>query len=227
MLTVVCWKWRKSSTGYQLPGPVEYTARHVNVLANMLKRHLRMPYRLVCLTDDPEGINCETLPIPTKWAELGGCYRRLWLFSEEAKTLGERIASIDLDCVILRDVTRIFSRSGDFVINTYKPRLPDQRYNGGLMLLTPGARKHVWEDFSEAALPALAEARAQKLCIGTDQAWIRLRLGRNEKRFSEKDGVVEASRCKAVPPQCARVVMYAGKRDPSLDSRQWAKRAWR
>ena len=76
MLTIVCWKWKKHKSGFQLPGVVPYTAHHVNVLRNMLERHCHIPFRFVCLTDDPRGIECETLPVPTRYAELGGAFDR-------------------------------------------------------------------------------------------------------------------------------------------------------
>ena len=196
MITIVCWKWKKQKQGFQLPSLIPYTAHHVNVLKRMLERHCRIPFRLVCLTDDPRGIECETLPVPTRYAELGGCYRRLWMFSDEAKSLGERIASIDLDCVIVKDCTDIFNRSEDFIINAYNPCHAgerDQHYNGGLMLFNTGSRPELWNGFDPVETPLmLEENRKQNVCIGSDQAWIRMKLGKGEARYTNADGVYEA-----------------------------------
>lgn len=231
MLTIVCWKWKKQKTGFQLPGKVSYTSKHVNILNNMLLRNCHIPFRLVCFTDEPEGINCETMPIPTKYAELGGCYRRLWMFSEEAKILGDRIASIDLDCVIVNDCTHIFSRREEFVMNTYNSfriNAIDQFYNGSLIMFNAGARKQLWNDFNKIKTPLLLKVNSHKrLCIGSDQAWIRMKLGKKEARFSNANGVYEARQIKNSIPKNASIVFFSGPSDPTLDSREWVVKNWK
>lgn len=54
-LTFVCFKWRPVRTGFQLPSVCQYTAKHVNVLARMFARHLSVPHRVVCITDQTKG----------------------------------------------------------------------------------------------------------------------------------------------------------------------------
>lgn len=232
MLTIVCWKWKRSGLGFQLPNIIEYTEKHVNTLKSMLDRHLRIPFRLVCMTDDPTGIECETLPIPTRYAELGGCYRRLWIFSEEARSLlGDRIASIDLDCVIVGDCTEIFSRPEEFIVNSYNPLKVgenDQFYNGALMLFDAGSRRQLWDDFCPERTPDLLRKHSKrKVCIGSDQAWIRICLGKEEARFSNDDGVFEARQVGKLLPKKAKIIFFAGRRDPSLDKRHWVRLHWR
>jgi hypothetical protein len=231
VLTIVCWKWRRSDNGYKMPTRISgYTAHHVNTLKSMLKRHCRIPYRLVCLTDDPNGVLCETLPIPTKYAELGGCYRRLWMFSEEARdVLGDRICSIDLDCVIIRDCTKVFSHPGEFVMNTYNAHINvvDQHYNGSLIMFNAGSRRQLWDDFGEHRLRMIEAGRKLRKCIGSDQAWIRMKLGKNEQRLGNRDGIFEARQCRILPPRNASIIFYSGYRDPSLDRREWVRRNWR
>lgn len=232
MLTIVCWKWKKHRSGFQLPGVAPYTAHHVNVLRNMLERHCHIPFRFVCLTDDSRNVQCETLPIPTQYAELGGCYRRLWMFSEEARELlGERIAAIDLDCVIVKDCTEIFSRSEDFIINAYNPCRKmerDQHYNGGLMMLDAGSRSELWDDFDPIATPLMLEDnRKNGVCIGSDQAWIRMRLGKKEARFTNADGIYEARQIKFGLPKNASIIFFSGRRDPMCDRRGWVRKNWK
>jgi hypothetical protein len=231
VLTFVCWKWRRPSTGYQLPAVISYGAHHVNVLQRMLVRHVRIPHRLVCLTDDPHGVECETLPVPTEHAELGGCYRRLWLFSDQAgEVLGDRFVSIDLDVILLDDCTPLFERPEPLVLNAYVPGRDhvDQHYNGGLMMLSAGARPQVWTGFDPSRSPGvLARCARDRLCVGTDQAWIRMVLGKGEARWTEDDGVHDARfTLGEQPPPGAKMVLFAGPRDPSLDPRPWVRDAW-
>jgi len=230
-LAIICWKWKKQKIGFQLPGKVSYTAKHVNILNNMLLRHCRIPFRLICFTDDSTGICCETMPIPTKYSELGGCYRRLWMFSEEAKTLGKRIASIDLDCVIVKDCTEIFSRTEEFIINTYNSSrfgAIDQFYNGSLIMFDTGSRKELWNDFNQSNTPLkLKINNRKKICIGSDQAWIRMRIGKKEVRFSNHDGIYEARQIRQTVPKNASIIFFSGPNDPMIDTREWVVENWK
>lgn len=231
MLTFVCFKWEHVATGFQLPSVCKYGPRHVNVLRNMLERHVRLPHRLVCVTDDPEGIDprVEIVPLWDRCRSLGGCYNRLWVFSREARVLfGDRFVCIDLDVVLVRDCTSLFERPEDFVINAYNPirvECNDQRYNGGMFMLTAGARASVWEQFDPATTPAIVQA--DPLTIGSDQAWLRHHLGPGEARWTNTDGVYEARQVRRRLPWDARLVLFAGKRDPSQMSAPWVRAHWR
>lgn len=230
-LTIICWKWKKQKTGFQLPGKVSYTADHVNKLNSMLLRHCHIPFRLICFTDDSTGVCCETMPIPEKYSDLGGCYRRLWMFSEEAKALGNRIASIDLDCVIVDDCTKIFSREEDFIMNTYNSSRVgaiDQHYNGSLIMFNTGSRLQLWNDFNKNKTPLiLAIKNKKRLCIGSDQAWIRVRLGKKEARFSNKDGIYESRQIKQKLPENAKIIFFSGPSDPTLENKEWVVKNWK
>jgi hypothetical protein len=230
VLTVATFLWRKSAHGFQLPsvsGSFAYGVEHVIRLQSMVARHLSLPHRFVCISDqDVPGV--ETLPLWPDLAELGGCYRRLKVFDPAFTMLGDRFAVMDLDCVVTGSLDEMFSRTEPFVINAYRPisaRDPDQHYNGGLLLMTAGARPRVWLDFDPKRVPAAIAAR-RRFCIGTDQAWIRLRLGKTEARF--KDGVYEFRQIGANLPADARVVMFAGQRDPSTSLEiAWVREHWR
>jgi hypothetical protein len=212
-MNIVCMKWG-----------TKYSAGHVNMLRAMLGRHLLLPHQLVCITDDPSGIEAgvRTIPIWPFLEELPGCWRRLYLFSESmGDLLGERFASIDLDCVICGDVSHIFSRTEPFIINSYQghaDKIISQRYNGSLFLMDAGARTKVWSDFTRN-VPALIK-NAPGL-VGTDQAWIRVILGADEAIFGMKDGIYEARSIKDQLPKDARLVFFSGPRDPVLSKDAW------
>ena len=46
MATILCMKWGK-----------KYGPEYVNRLHSMVSRHLTIPHRFVCLTDDKTGLN--------------------------------------------------------------------------------------------------------------------------------------------------------------------------
>lgn len=141
---------------------------------------------------------------------------------------GDRFVCIDLDVVLVSDCTPLFSRNEPFVINAYNPVNPeanDQRYNGGMFMMTAGARASVWDQFDPARTPA--KVQADPKVIGSDQAWIRKHLGPNEARWTNADGVYEARQVRRVLPANSRVVLFAGKRDPSRLPYPWIRAHWR
>lgn len=231
MLNFVCFKWKRIPTGFQLPAVCDYTPRHVNVLRSMLARHVHLPHRLICVTDEPEGIEprVEVVPLWDRCRELGGCYNRLWVFSREAgELLGPRFVCIDLDVVLVRDCTPLFDRPESFVINAYNPTRVgenDQYYNGGLFMMDAGARASVWDQFDPETVPEMVQSDPS--VIGSDQAWIRIHLGKGEARWTNADGVYEARQVRRRLPQNARLVLFAGKRDPSRYPYPWIRGHWR
>lgn len=223
-LKVVCFKWEHKG-GYTLPSSIDnqYTAQHVNRLERMVAKNLSLPYEFICITDDPTGVNCRTIPLWDKCRKLGGCYNRLYVFSEDMKYLiGERFVCIDLDCVVTGPLDRLFSRKEDFIINAYRAfrKGREQYYNGGLFLMNAGARKQVWERWLEGGIDELASVRREKLLVGTDQAWISHVLGRGECMYDEDDGVYNFRHLlgdKRTLPTNACMVFFAGAIDPSTE----------
>jgi hypothetical protein len=218
VLTFVCWKW-KSPTTYR----TIFTAEHVRVLRNMVARHYPHPHRFTCVTDDPAGLDdIETIPIWDEWANIrnpGGvhnpsCYRRLKLFAPDAgKTFGERVVSIDLDMVIVGDLTPLFHRPEDFVIwgeSDYQ----SQWYNGSLWMLKTGTRTRVYTEFNPRSSPRDAHRAGGR---GSDQGWFTYILRPREATWGREDGVYSYRKHIAQPkksgalPDDARIVAFHGK----------------
>lgn len=235
MLTVVSFKW-KPSNGYRSTfGP-----EAVNVLARMVKRHYPHPHRVVCVTDDPSGIDTSIGIVPL-WNDLAhlvnphgahqpSCYRRLKAFSVEAREwFGERFVHVDLDCVITGDLSPLWNRPEEFVIwgsNT------DKRcwYNGSMWMMTAGTRKQVWETFQPKTSPRLARKAG---FFGSDQGWLAHCLGRKEATWGLKDGVysfrVHLNGGSKQLPKEARIVFFHGRYDPWDEHCQqipWIKENW-
>lgn len=233
MISFVCWKW--STPGYRSTfGP-----EAVNVLAAMIRRHYPEPHRILCVTNDPAGIEpgVEIVPDRADFADIpsphgGGnpsCYRRLRLFEPDAAaTFGDRIVSIDLDCVILDDLRPLLDVPNDLVL-WQDPGRPDQ-YCASMMLLRAGTRPDVWSGFDPARSPASARAAG---CMGSDQGWLSYCLGPWEARWTAEDGILSyrLDQLDRVPlPESARVVMFHGGQDPWSPGPQqlgWVRRHYR
>lgn len=213
MITVVTWKWR--CPGYR----TEFHARHVNSLRRQFEQHLSMPHRFVCVTDDPAGVDCDTIPLwpsPLKTPinpKKPNCYVRLWAFAKEAERLfGRRFVSIDLDAVVTGSLDPLLDRPEDFVIWGYTH--PTTPYNGSMFLQTAGARTKVWEQFDPDRTPD--EARRNRYA-GSDQAVISMILGPGEAMWGTEDGVYGyRNHLTQTPdlPENARLVFFHGKRKP-------------
>lgn len=248
MLRVVCWKWKPQYPPYRS----SFVARQVNILRNMIERHYHAPFKLVCITDDPEGIDDRVRTVPL-WDEFRSvqsphghgwpsCYARLGAFRESFRdVVGDRYVSIDLDCVITGDVTELWNRPEDFVIwgvkhitapSGRRSGVPYTPYCGSMWLLRTGTRSQVADDFDPATSPA--ETRKEGL-IGSDQAWISHKLGPDEAVWTREDGIYEwrtelKNRNYRLPPD-ARIVFFNGSEDPwsesARDKASWIEEHYR
>lgn len=232
MKTVCCWLWG---------GNRDFRPDHVNTLARMVRRHLSEPHRFVCITDREDGFDAgiEVLRMPAAAEALGhlhtpeggrfpSCYRRLWMFSDEARCLGERVLMIDIDLVVVGDLRPIFAMRQPFVgWRPFRDWGRPLRYGGGIYLLTPGSRTHVWDDFHGAA--SIAQARAAGF-RGSDQAWISFKLGGDEPYWDRNSGIYSIRDMKGTEhqlPADARLVQFNGPTKPWASPLAWVREHWR
>lgn len=228
-ITFVCWKWHQP--GYRTP----YTAEHVNVWAAMIKRYYKKPHRLLCITDNPTGIDCETFPLwkdldtarNPSGAHLPSCYRRLKIFSPLVTSEldigeGDEVFSMDLDIVICTNIEMLIQKYADesFVgwkgVGTHNPVV----YNGSLFKFRAGHVNFLWDEFNFKTSPH--EAIKAKY-FGSDQGWLSYRLrGTAPGWTAGTDGVLSYTsnlhaarmRSRAHLPSNARIICFNGKRKP-------------
>ena len=197
-----------------------YGAAHVNALARMLRARLSVPYRLLCITDDPTGITeCDFAPLwdapEIEQARRQNSYVRLKLFdpaTQERLGLGSRIAAIDLDAVILRDLSPLFAMGKRFCA----VRGVSAHVNGSMFVLARGSHSHVWRDFDSIESPrqiARTMHNNKRIC-GSDQAWLSIKIPLAQT-WGTEHGVWQFERL-AVPKyrDNARVVFFAGATKP-------------
>lgn len=203
-LKIVTWKWK--SVDKSLKKRDEFNSVHVNTMYSMLQRHLHMPFEMVCITDDPTDIHPQIrcVPLWRDYRRVGGCFRRLRIFSDEMKhIIGARFASIDLDAVIVDDVTPIFSRTENFII--WGEHYRDTPYCGSLMMMNAGCRAGVWESFKLEKYPSNIRGRWPK---GTDQFHISRCLYPEEVMWTSEDGVYNFNHTIRRWPQFKKGVFY-------------------
>lgn len=224
-LTFVTWRWQPPA-GYRST----FSPDTVYALRDMLRRHYARAHRFVCVTDRPEQLpHVETMRL---WPDLQdmpsplghsypSCYRRLKVFAPDAGQLfGPRLVSIDLDTVIVGDVTPLFDRAEDVVLWGESDFVGRQHYCGSLWMLKTGTRPRVWTEFDPKTSPKEAWRAGAR---GSDQAWLSYKLGPHEARWTRADGVYSFRKDIAAHdnklPANARLVAWHGKVDP------WSYRA--
>jgi hypothetical protein len=240
--TFVCWKWR-SDTYRQ-----KFTHYHVNVWARSLRRVLKdMDARLVCITDDPTGVEIETYPLWSDYSSLSNpsgshlpsCYRRLKLFSSATTdAMGidrdAPVTWIDLDVVFVRDVRPMFQRPEHFVGWRGIGSMNNEVYNGTIVQFRAGRVDHLWDEFDPVKSPKQVNDAKY---FGSDQGWISYKMaGVAPGWWSLRDGMFSYSRDvrparNGYLPQIARIVSFNGRHKPwdeDVKARQpWIEKYWR
>ena len=194
-VSFVTWKWHDPS--YSHPLEPEY----YNILFAMLNRNIShtMDWRLVVIGDDHRGLSPEIdfLPLPITKADparnphgqkFPNCYRRLWLFSQEAELLGPRVINIDVDAVIVGNIDHMLTRTESFVGWT-DPAFKWKKVAGGLYSLSTGSHTRVWDEFDPTRSPQVAKAAGM---FGSDQGWMSYMLYPPPGEFTRADGAYYA-----------------------------------
>lgn len=224
-LTVHCYLW---SEGFRA-----YRPEHVNTLARMVRRHLPVPHRFVCVTDETEGFDAhvDLVPLPDAARPLAALrspegprfpasYRRLWSFSADARALGERLLMLDVDCVITGDLTPLVERTDDFV--GWRPNRAwgsdQRRIGGGTWLLRSGTKTHIWEMMTADPHGTIQRARDAGH-RGSDQAILTWQLYDDLAIWPPSAGIYQSqdmlkpTRYASLPPD-ARIVHFNGTIKP-------------
>lgn len=217
-LTLVTFKWGDA-----------YTAAHVNALARGLNRGIwPTDYRLVCVTDDPTGVECETFPL---WPDHGenfkkglrpfpSCYRRLKLFdgaTTDAMGIarGSRVCSIDVDMVVVKHIAHYFERDEPFVGYGVMGARQKFVFNGSMWMHKAGAMQWMWDELRPGP-DTLAANKAGY--FGSDQSILSHKLvgQRNvTANWGKSDGFYAYRDIRGASlPDDARLVSFYGKNKP-------------
>ena len=110
MFNVICMKWG-----------TKYGPEYVNTLWSMVNRHLTLPHRFICMTDDRTGIRTEVecLPLPDIYVPPHKDYspwRKLGMFSKKIGNLKGKALFLDLDIIIVDEINSFFTYSNKFTI---------------------------------------------------------------------------------------------------------------
>lgn len=109
-VNIICMKWG-----------TRYGPHYVNRLYNGVKKHLNIPYRFICFTDDATGLDqgVESFPLPEitiPEQHSVSPWRKLSLFSKQLGDLSGKALFLDLDVIIVDSLDEFFDFSDRFTI---------------------------------------------------------------------------------------------------------------
>lgn len=216
-------KWLKPVTFVCLKAGNAFGPEYVNILHDMVARNLPAGYpgKFVCLTDDATGLDegIETVPLP---ADLEKWWGKLYLFKRGLFPDGSRMVFMDLDTVILGNLSEILSYRGQFATlhDFYQPA----RLGPAVMLWAAGGvASAIWDKWEEQLRPRDPWG---------DLWWVNLIV---------KDGlhadVLQTlypgsfcsfkADCHPNPPHGVKVVCFHGKPRPHEAQVDWVREVWR
>ncbi|MDP2264654.1 MAG: glycosyltransferase [Hydrogenophaga sp.] len=217
-VNVLCIKWGR-----------KYGPEYVNKLHSMVSRHLKRPFRFVCLTDDSEGIapGIEVKPIPMvgfdefdqrkPWS-FGHGWLKLTSFADPLYDLQGRTLFLDLDIVIVDSLDPFFDQEGEFIVIKEWDK-KDDTGNTSCYLYTIGAHAdalaHLKNDYPES----IAQVRNEQEFItqylarqGKLRYWP-AEWCRSFKRHCMRGGLMGWFSPPVIPPG-ARIIVFHGKPNP-------------
>lgn len=213
MRTIVCMKWG-----------TKYGPEYVNRLYAMVRRHLRGEFRFVCLTDSGAGLRpeVEVLPIPDLALPEGipeRGWKKLTTFEADLHGLRGTALFLDIDIVIVGDITPFFEASGEFLIIHDWKRPWRVTGNSSVYRFRLGAHADVLAQFRAEQAQARADFR-------NEQAFLSEVLHRQGKlAYWPADWCASFKyHCipvwptswwrEPVPPASARIVVFHGEVNP-------------
>jgi len=105
MLNVIC-----------LKHGTKYGPEYVNKLYNMIQRHLTVPHRFYCFTENPAHLNSEIKIIPLPKGQFSGWWWKPYIFKHGHFPDGDINLFFDLDMVIVGNIDKLVSYlPGEFI----------------------------------------------------------------------------------------------------------------
>ena len=198
MLNVVC-------VYYGTKFPLDY----VQVLYNMVQRHLTVPHKFICFSDHvkPQKLLKGDITFRKfKHHDYDGWWNKLQLFSEEAHLIGPCLY-LDLDVVILDNIDEIATFGDDMtfgVINDFNSGTKE--FNSSVMKFNNEvATKVIWNKF--------LEDKANLMALQGDQN-VMTKLIKSNKKIAQDN-------LKVMPDEWTFSYKWYSRIDPRFGKTRW------
>lgn len=223
-LSVITWLW---GTKY---GPDD-----VYRLARRLRECLTMPYKFVAFSDrefDGQNlVDVRSIPESDRHLMDRSCFVRLRMFDpnwQQTHGFKDKIISLDLDTVIVRNINDLFTTPDSFMILRKVNSVNPNPFNCSVMMLRGGSHQQVWSQFS-----VQQASRVPYHEFPDDQGWIWHMLPNSKGWDAGKSSGIYGFKKPGWPPGStslpdqAKIVAFIGHRKPEhYPGLQWIKRYW-
>lgn len=226
----------------------KYGADYANRLHAMVRRNLGLPHSFHCLTDDANGLDPAIKAAPLPGPDLGGCWNKLWLFSERIAPPHANILYLDLDVVLVGPIDDLVTMrpNDDFVgqPDWNRPLFP--QFNSSVMRMCAGAHREVLDRFlSELSAGRIVRREEWDATLqsrdkvvywrgwrrfGGDQEWItaylRPRLKVHRRAFPQGWIISYKRHGRRKLPVGARAVVFHGSPKPHEVNDDYVREHW-
>ena len=213
----------------------QFTHDHVRILRNMVGRHLTIPHRFVCVTDDKID-DIETIPLDWSKHLPGTCFIRLMQRRPDYGDLikADRVLNLDIDMVLVDCIDSLVDRPEPSVW-WRNPNFPAPRrayYQTSIQLFTPGSHSELWEEFDVNETPKWVNWRFG----GAEPAGVSEALPWNLPQWDHRDGIYGAGRLGGAGigsklPANAKIVSFPGNRmmdqKDVIERHPWIEEFWK
>jgi len=228
---VVCVKWGN-----------KYISKYVNVLYNMCKRNITVPYEFHCITDDTNGLepHINTIQLPNDpWIKTW--WSKLWMFGGHFPLKGN-ILYFDLDVVVFNNIDPLFTHNtGRFhIIRDFnRCRVKDWSLsNSSVMRWEAGTLNYLWDEFVEKPNVIMQNNHGDQDWISKrakadinwfPDEWIRSykweMIGMKDTKLLMKDGKKFFRKPVDISPE-NKVAVFHGEPKPFNCADEWVVKNW-
>jgi hypothetical protein len=136
----------------------KYVFDHVINLRNAVARHLKIPYTMVCLTDQRQRCSGVAF-VDIAALELHGWWGKMALFEPMWRD-NSKVVYLDLDSKIVGDISPLAAVPGEFSILA-APNYPinTHRFDSSAMVIGGGQCGFVWERFDRWHVELMTQYR--------------------------------------------------------------------
>lgn len=208
----------------------KYSSQYVNTLYSMVKRNLTIPFTMVCLTDNKQGIDSDILCLDLP-KELTGWWCKPYMYSADLPLNGT-ILYMDLDVVVSGNLNKLFDYEPDnwCVIRDFTRAMQPQweKYNSSVVRFKVGQLHNVWAEFRKDPQKIIRSHFGDQDWLWTaakgtaklwPDEWIRSWKWEIRKDKTWKPGGVKGNRTfktieNATPPEHCCIVAFHGDPNP-------------
>jgi hypothetical protein len=222
--TVICMKWG-----------TRYGPDYVNRLYSMMKRHTARPTRLVCYTDEAQGINSNVAVYPLPYIELPEYrrwfpWRKISLWQKELEGISGEVLYLDLDIVVTGGLDDFFDyKPGHYCVARNWTRRKERIGNTSVYRFPVGAHTYLYDRIMNNCEDVLARHSNSQTFISREIK--DMEFWPDDWCVSFKHSLLPAwplnlFLAPALPP-ATKVVAFTGKPDPdeAMEGR-WPHERW-